>query len=103
MDLHEYRAANPIVNVDAGGDGLLVLSEVYYPGWHATVNGSPAPVERVDGALRGIRVARGHSRVELTYRPVAQTVGLILTLLTFLGMACLWLVPHLRKLPEAVL
>ena len=79
------------MNVDTGSDGLLVLSEVYYPGWRATVNGAPVPIERVDGALRGVRVPRGHSRVELTYRPVAQIAGLFLTVLTFVIMGGLWL------------
>jgi hypothetical protein len=101
VELGDYRAAHPVLNVDAGSDGLLVLSEVYYPGWRATVNGAPVPVERVDGALRAIRVPWGHSRVELIYRPVAQTAGLFLTLLTLVGVGGMWLVPHLRSLPES--
>jgi len=101
VDLRDYRAANPALNVDAGSDGLLVLSEVYYPGWRATVNGARVPIERVDGAIRAIRVPRGHSRVELTYRPIAQTVGLFLTLLMLVGIGGLWLVPHLGRWPES--
>jgi Bacterial membrane protein YfhO len=91
IELRGYRAANPVLSVDTASDCLLVLSEVYYPGWRATVNGMPVPVERVDGALRGVRVPRGHSRVELTYRPVAQIAGLFLTVLTFVIMGGLWL------------
>ena len=94
IELGGYRAAHPVLDVDAGSDGLLVLSEVYYPGWRATVNGAPARVERVDGALRGVRVPRGHDRVELTYRPTAQIIGLLLTLLTMAGIAALWLLPR---------
>lgn len=101
VELRDYRAAHPVLNVDAGTNGLLVLSEVYYPGWRATVNGAPATIERVDGALRAIRVPRGHSRVELTYRPAAQIAGLFLTLLTLVGIGGVWLVPHLRSLPES--
>jgi hypothetical protein len=92
VELRDYNAANPVVNVDAGSDGLLILSEVYYPGWRARVNGAATPIERVDGALRAIRVPRGHSRVELTYRPVGQIVGVISSLLTFLGLGVMWVV-----------
>ncbi len=70
---------------------MLVLSELYYPGWRATVNGSAAPIFRVDGALQGIEVPPGHSHVELTYRPMSAIAGLALTPLTFLAVGALWL------------
>ena len=40
------------LDVQADGDGLLVLSEVWYPGWRATVNGVETPVLNVNGGLR---------------------------------------------------
>ena len=41
------------------GAGMLVLSDTWYPGWHATVDGHDAKVERVDYLLRGVRVGPG--------------------------------------------
>jgi hypothetical protein len=46
------------VEVAADRPGLLVLSEIYYPSWRAAVNGTPSMIQRVDGGLRGIVVAR---------------------------------------------
>src|SRR5579863_7201842 len=57
------------VDVHANGRALLVLSELFYPGWKATVNGSPAAILKVNGALRGIAVPDGDSRVRLSYAP----------------------------------
>ena len=62
------------LEVDAQSRGLLVLSENYYPGWRATVDGQTAPIYRVDSALRGVIVPRGHSRVVLQ---VCSRVGLL--------------------------
>jgi Bacterial membrane protein YfhO len=48
--------------------GFLVLSEVYYRGWDAEVDGVKVPVERVNYALRGIPVPAGDHRVEFFFR-----------------------------------
>jgi len=73
------------VSVHASGRALLVLSEVFYPGWKATVNGSAAQILKVDGALRGIVVPDGDSLVSLRYSPISFLVGLALSLLAFAG------------------
>ncbi len=65
--------------------GLLVLSEVYYPGWRATVDGEPARIYEVDGALRGVVVPRGESRVVFRYSPWSFRIGALLSLAAFLG------------------
>ena len=49
---------------------LLVLTDVHYPGWKATVDGEPAQIERVDYLLRGVRVPAGSHRVEFSYEPL---------------------------------
>ncbi len=67
------------VNVRANGRALLVLSELFYPGWTATVNGIPTTILKVDGALRGIVVPDGDSRVRLSYAPRPFLTGLMLT------------------------
>ena len=48
---------------------LLVVSQNWYPGWKARVNGQLRRVERVNGALMGVQVGPGTSRVEFVYRP----------------------------------
>ncbi len=50
--------------------GWLILSEIWYPGWQATVNSASQPVQRVNGLLRGIYLAQpGPAQITVTYRP----------------------------------
>jgi hypothetical protein len=85
--IRTYRQNEITASVYAASAGLLVLSEVYYPGWEATVNGRPVPVHQVDQALRGISVPAGASEVVLRYRPVTVMAGAALSLTAFLGTA----------------
>jgi uncharacterized membrane protein YfhO len=73
------------VDVHANGRALLVLSELFYPGWDATVNGSRAQIWKVDGGLRGIVVPNGDSRVSMHYLPTSFFAGFALTSIAFLG------------------
>ena len=66
-----------------GGRSLLVLSELYYPGWTASVNGKTQRIWKVDGALRGIVVPQGDSQVSLHYRPVSLYIGAALSVIAF--------------------
>jgi hypothetical protein len=80
------------LEVDARSRGLLVLSENYYPGWRATIDGQSAPIYRVDSGLRGLVVPRGHSRVALNYAPASIYWGGLLTSMAFAGtLVAMWL------------
>jgi MYXO-CTERM domain-containing protein len=70
------------VEIDAvsRGRGLLVLSDLFYPGWKARVDGQDADVERVDYLLRGVSLEDGEHRVEFVYEPTSWRVGSILTI-----------------------
>ncbi len=78
-----YEANEMLLRVRTEGRALLVLSEVFYPGWQATVNDRPARIYEVDGALRGIVVNGGENRVGLRYAPGSVFAGALLTLLAF--------------------
>ncbi len=69
-----------------GGGGVLVLSEVAYPGWQAAVDGQPASLVRVDYLLRGLCVPPGEHRIELWYDPPLLKVGLVVTGLTLFAL-----------------
>jgi hypothetical protein len=73
------------LTVHAESRGLLVLSEMFYPGWYATVNGNAAPIYEVDGALRGVVVPRGASRIVMWYSPWSFKLGALLSATAFAG------------------
>jgi uncharacterized membrane protein YfhO len=72
-----------VMKIAPKSSGLLVLSELDYPGWRASVNGKAAPIYSVDGGLRAIPVARGENAIVLRYAPVSIIAGGLLTLLAF--------------------
>jgi hypothetical protein len=58
----------------------LVVSENYYPGWHATVDGKPATVDRADLVLMGVPLPEGAKQVELTFSSDTYARGKAITL-----------------------
>jgi hypothetical protein len=70
----------------SGGGGLLILSEVHYPGWRAEVDGAPATLVRADYVLRAVCVSPGEHQVTLVYAPPLLKVGLAVTFLTLVGL-----------------
>ena len=82
--------ANRVV-LDARGPGLLVLSEIYYPGWQVTVDGRSAEVIPVHGILRGVILPAGNHEVVFWFRPNSFFAGMAVSLVTLLATSILWL------------
>jgi hypothetical protein len=72
------------VDLRANGPGLLVLSEIDYPGWRVFVDGNARELEAAEGLLRAVRLDEGAHEVEFVYRPVSVYVGLGLGLIGLL-------------------
>ena len=85
VSFDRYQGDRMEITVHARSRGLLVLSEVYYPGWRATVNGRSAPIHKVNGLLRGIVVSAGESRVAMRYAPRSVLAGAVLSLSALLA------------------
>lgn len=69
VTLTAYEPNHLTYNVQSGKGGVVVFSEIYYPGWTATVDGHPADLGRVDYVLRALQVAPGTHQVELMFYP----------------------------------
>jgi hypothetical protein len=86
VDLAERVAAD--VNSDAAG--ILVLADLNYPGWTASVDGHPAPILAADGYLRAVALSPGAHRVEFRYRPLSFYAGAAVSLLALATLAVLY-------------
>jgi hypothetical protein len=70
--------------VQTDSTGLLMLSEVYYPEWKATLDGRPVTIYPVDYGLRGITVPAGEHRVAMYFDGGRVKTGGTISLLTLL-------------------
>jgi MYXO-CTERM domain-containing protein len=87
------------IRAHANAAGVLVVSETWYPGWRATVDGVPAPLLRADYAFRGVALAAGDHVVELRYRSRPTEIGLGLSGLGLLGLGGLGLLRRRQPRP----
>jgi hypothetical protein len=72
------------LQVDTPGDGYLVLSEVWYPGWQVRVDGVSTPLLRANYAFRAVSLSPGQHQVEMVFRPTSWLIGLALSVFTCL-------------------
>jgi hypothetical protein len=56
----------------AAADRFLVLNELYYPGWIATVDGKPVPIYPTNAVMRGVVVPAAATTIEFTYTPFTR-------------------------------
>jgi hypothetical protein len=77
------------LRLDMKTPGLVVLADAWYEGWHATLDGEPLPVLRVNHVLRGVAVPAGVGTLEFAYRQPGLAAGLRLALGALAGLL-LW-------------
>ena len=109
VTLLSYEPNRLTYEVDSRKGGVVVFSEVYYPGWTATIDGREVELGRVNYILRALRVEGGKHKVELSFFPrsitTTETIAycsyglLILILLLAIGMK--WREMKKKKQPTA--
>lgn len=86
------------LDVNTPADGLLILSENYFPGWRATVDGQSVEILRADLSLRAVPIRAGQHHVEMWYEPLSFRIGAVLSALTVIGcIAALGALKFLRE------
>jgi hypothetical protein len=76
--IEHYTADDIAIRVRTPAQRLLVLTDVYAPGWQASVDGRPATILPTDLAFRGVVVDTGEHEVRFFYAPARFTQGAIL-------------------------
>jgi uncharacterized membrane protein YfhO len=85
------------IDVDATGRGLLALSDTFYPGWTATIDGQETPILRANGVMRAIVVETGRHTVNFHFLPGSFRSGAIVSTIAFGTPAIVLLVSSLRR------
>jgi hypothetical protein len=86
----EYTPGRVVVDATAPpGGGLLVLTDQFYPGWTATIDGQPAAIHRADYLFRGVLLPAGSHRVEFVYWPASFRIGATVSALALVAIVLL--------------
>ena len=84
IELLAYEPNRVALEIRVSAPAFLVLSDVLYPGWEATLDGDPVPIYLADGVFRGVAVPAGGHLLEMNYRPGSLRLGLGLAAMTTL-------------------
>ena len=74
VTLTSYEANELQYDVESSKGGVLVFSEIYYPGWTCQVDGKDVEIGRVNYVLRAIRIDGGKHKVVLTFKPRSEHI-----------------------------
>ena len=85
-----YEANKVTITVYANSPGFLFLSDTYYPGWEAYVDGDKTTIYRANFAFRAVPVGQGQHVITFVYRPASFILGVVLS---SIGVIFIFLVP----------
>jgi hypothetical protein len=86
VEIRDIGGSRVEIETRSSAPAFLVLSDVYYPGWKATVDGVATPILRTNYVLRGVPVPAGQHRVRFAYRPPWFYLGAGISALTGVAM-----------------
>jgi hypothetical protein len=69
-----------VIETENDGEGLLVLSDNYYPGWQVTIDNQASEILRVNHTMRAVRVPAGSHMVSFSFAPKTFTMSIYLSL-----------------------
>ena len=91
VTIKSYEPNHLTYDVQSDKGGVVVFSEIYYPGWTATIDGQPAELGRVNYILRALNVKAGQHQVELSFHPKSvertETIAYVAFVLLLLSVA----------------
>jgi hypothetical protein len=103
----EFRSNRVVAEADSPAGGRLILTDLMYPGWTVTVDGSAARPQKCEGMYRGVDLPSGRHTVVWSYRPRSIFWGIAVSGVTLILLAALahvrfWHPKRLRLFDEAV-
>jgi Bacterial membrane protein YfhO len=75
----EYSSGHVVIKASTSKSGYLVLSDSFYPGWIASVDGQPAPIDRADYAFRAVMLPQGEHTIVFEFRPFSVMLGAVVS------------------------
>ena len=106
VTIKAYEPNHLVYDVQSDKGGVVVFSEIYYPGWTATIDGQPAELGRVNYILRALNVKAGNHLVELSFNPKTvertETIAYVAFVLLLLAVAAVVFIEWKKQKKAAV-
>lgn len=92
VSVGEYKSERVVINATTDRRGYLLLTDAWYPGWQAWVDGKASPIYRADYMFRAVPLEPGSHTITFEYHPLSLTWGAVLSGLTLIaaGLLALW-------------
>ena len=87
-----YEANNVLIETSNFDASILILTDVYYPGWKAFIDGTETKIYRADGLVKAIFVPEGEHTIEFVYLPESYNTGITISLITALILVAIYFV-----------
>lgn len=90
--ISDLKSSQIRVVTHSSSNSFLILSDIYYPGWRAMIDGREVPILQTDYVLRGITVPKGNHKILFEYRPSSFFIGaaLSITILLVIVIMLVW-------------
>jgi len=89
-EVTRYEPLHVVIETDSDQPGFLVLSDLYYPGWEATVDGEPIHIYEANACVRAVPLDQGTHTVEFRYKPKPLLYGAAISLASTLVLLVVW-------------
>jgi hypothetical protein len=84
-ELLQYEPGSVTIEAVATNPGYLVLTDTFYPGWRATVDGVAVPIFQANYLFRAVPIDRGRHTVRFEYAPESFAIGIGITVATLIA------------------
>jgi uncharacterized membrane protein YfhO len=100
IEIKKYSPQKIIMNVATPSSGILVFSDLFYPGWKAFVDWNEAAIMKANTVLRAVVVPEGEHIIKFVYEPRPFNIGLKLGLCTLIGIPIIIFVSNISRLQK---
>ncbi|MBE9536067.1 MAG: YfhO family protein [Proteobacteria bacterium] len=84
VNISDYKNNEILIDVDMADNGFVVLSEKFYPGWNAYIDGALTQIYKANHIFRAVYLPMGKHKVLFKYEPKSFEISLYITIFSFL-------------------
>lgn len=80
-NITSYNSRKVMIETNSQSSAVLFLSDTFYPGWKAYVDGKPQKIHRANYVFRAVSLGPGRHEIVFIYKPLSFYIGLVVTLI----------------------